>query len=216
MRCIFCKSETNNDKSIEHIIPESLGNTVSTLPKGIVCDRCNNYFSIKIEAPVLNSGLISNIRSIMRVDNKRGKIPDYNNFDNNLPDFRNMTRLIGKIGMEALTKKAIDNNIEYEIEIIQNKGLDELRDYVRYNNQRINWPLFYRTLYPINSVFYDDKQHFEVLNEFDLLYTEGNELYIDVILFGVEFVMNLGGPEIEGYYKWLEKHNYSSYLYSKL
>lgn len=46
MKCIFCKDSSDNSTSVEHIIPESLGNK-DILPKGIVCDSCNNYFAVK-------------------------------------------------------------------------------------------------------------------------------------------------------------------------
>ncbi len=45
----FCKQCSDLSNSVEHIIPESLGNKNHVLPKGIVCDRCNNYFTLKIE-----------------------------------------------------------------------------------------------------------------------------------------------------------------------
>lgn len=53
MNCIFCKEESSNSRSIEHIIPESLGNKDHVLPPGIVCDKCNNYFARKIEKKIL-------------------------------------------------------------------------------------------------------------------------------------------------------------------
>lgn len=56
--CIFCNQDSTESKSIEHIIPESLGNDELILDKGIVCDKCNNYFSREIENPVLNFGCI--------------------------------------------------------------------------------------------------------------------------------------------------------------
>ena len=49
MRCLFCKQDSSNTKSVEHIIPESLGNKTLILPRGYVCDKCNNYFAIKVE-----------------------------------------------------------------------------------------------------------------------------------------------------------------------
>lgn len=49
MQCIFCHKDSSTSKSIEHIIPESLGNKEHFLPKGYVCDECNHYFAIKIE-----------------------------------------------------------------------------------------------------------------------------------------------------------------------
>jgi hypothetical protein len=41
-RCIYCLSETGPFTSEEHIMPESLGNYDTFLPKGFVCDPCNN------------------------------------------------------------------------------------------------------------------------------------------------------------------------------
>lgn len=38
--CIFCNQDSTESKSIEHIIPESLGKDELILDKGIVCDKC--------------------------------------------------------------------------------------------------------------------------------------------------------------------------------
>ena len=54
-----------------------------------------------------------------------------------------------------------------------------------------------------------------MLHEYDLLYTEGRELYIVLILFGVEFALNLGGRSTDGYRRWLEEKNFVSPLYSE-
>ena len=48
-KCIFCHKDVSISKSVEHIIPESLGNKSHVLPKGYVCDECNNYFARKVE-----------------------------------------------------------------------------------------------------------------------------------------------------------------------
>ena len=39
-----------------------------------------------------------------------------------------------------------------------------------------------------------------------LLVTETNEWYAVVCIFGEEFAINLGGPEVEGYEGWLKAH----------
>ena len=62
MNCLFCKQNTDNSKSVEHIIPESLGNKEHILPRGLVCDNCNQYFAIKIEKPLLEQPYFRNIR----------------------------------------------------------------------------------------------------------------------------------------------------------
>ncbi len=74
MNCIFCKKVSDDSKSVEHIVPESLGNTDHCLPKGIVCDKCNNYFASKIEQPVLEKPYFKNMRHRNFIRSKRGRL----------------------------------------------------------------------------------------------------------------------------------------------
>ncbi len=67
MRCIFCKGDSNQSRSVEHIIPEALGNIEHVLPRGIVCDTCNNYFARKVEGPLLETQWFRHARSKIRV-----------------------------------------------------------------------------------------------------------------------------------------------------
>ncbi|MBX4959526.1 HNH endonuclease [Rhizobium lentis] len=75
MWCVFCERNTSQSRSVEHIIPESLGNKEHILERGIICDNCNNYFASKIEGPVLSSIHFQNLRSRQGIANKRGTIP---------------------------------------------------------------------------------------------------------------------------------------------
>ena len=75
MRCIFCKENSSNSKAVEHIIPESLGNKEHTLITGIVCDKCNQYFSSKIEKPVLETPYFISVRHRNFIESKKNKIP---------------------------------------------------------------------------------------------------------------------------------------------
>ncbi|OUL60978.1 HNH endonuclease [Flavobacterium sp. AJR] len=75
MKCIFCKNDSSNSKSVEHIIPESLGNKNQVLSKGVVCDSCNNYFGNKIEKTVLEMPYFKSLRGRIMIENKKGKIP---------------------------------------------------------------------------------------------------------------------------------------------
>ena len=45
------------------------------LPRGVVCDRCNNYFARKVEAPFVESPAIKNLRFYQELENKRGRVP---------------------------------------------------------------------------------------------------------------------------------------------
>lgn len=73
MLCFFCKEDATNSKSIEHIVPESLGNKKYILEKGIICDKCNNYFAREIEKPVQEYEDIKNIVAFESIENKKGK-----------------------------------------------------------------------------------------------------------------------------------------------
>lgn len=75
-KCIFCKQDSTNSQSVEHIIPESLGNEELVLDKGVVCDKCNNYFSREIEDPVLNLDGFKQLRFYELIESKRGRIPN--------------------------------------------------------------------------------------------------------------------------------------------
>lgn len=80
MNCLFCQQSSANSKSVEHIVPESLGNKQFILDKGWVCDKCNNYIAIKIEQPVLQMPFFSQHRHDLDVESKKGKIPSKKGF----------------------------------------------------------------------------------------------------------------------------------------
>jgi hypothetical protein len=75
MRCIFCKADSSSSISVEHIIPESLWNTKQILPRGVVCDSCNNYFARKVEKPFMAAPAFTHLRFHEAVPNKKGRIP---------------------------------------------------------------------------------------------------------------------------------------------
>lgn len=73
MQCIFCHKDSSNSKSVEHIIPESLGNKDHFLPKGYVCDECNHYFAIKIENELLSQPYFVSMRFRNEILTKKGR-----------------------------------------------------------------------------------------------------------------------------------------------
>lgn len=123
-----------------------------------------------------------------------------------------MTRFVGKIGLEGLAAKVLGVD-GWNSEIVDNPGLDDLRNYVRFDRPKSTWTMTARTLYPVNAVFEEGKERFEVMHEWDILVTPTFEYHIVVAILGVEFSMNLGGPENDGYRRWLEAHSYVSPLY---
>lgn len=73
MQCIFCHKDSSASKSVEHIIPESLGNKHHFLPKGYVCDECNHYFAVKIEKDLLEQPYFKSMRFRNEIATKKGK-----------------------------------------------------------------------------------------------------------------------------------------------
>lgn len=70
--CIYCLKNTSNTKGIEHVIPESLG-FKETLPKGYVCDKCNNYFA-NIDNVILHNRFIALHVGTEQIHGKKDKI----------------------------------------------------------------------------------------------------------------------------------------------
>lgn len=267
MRCIFCKESSDDQKSWEHIIPESLGNKEHLLPPGWVCDKCNNYLSREVEAPFLNSEYGRRSRFEMAIPSKKGRIPivtgfhpQSGSFIDFIHDGQNISfcasktndeerlihslrthtygsfyilpageptlsyelaRFIGMLALEAFAARCL-NVPGSNDEIVDKEELDELRFYVRRGRKGFIWPIHMRRIYRPGQVFTDliDPQ-FQVLHEWDILFIpEGNrndygEVYLVIAILGVEYVINLGGPELEGYERWLDENQGQSYLYFK-
>lgn len=260
MRCIFCKQDSSTSISVEHIIPESLGNTDHILPAGIVCDGCNNYIAREVEKPLLDSVYFRERRFYSGLPNKKKRIPPIEGFHlqsrtpiqliktlheaqisvgaapnvddthwvnsvlNNKsgsliipigtkPDDYIISRFIAKIGLEALAHRVLNVSTAID-EIVDKPELDELRQHVRQGNPGKTWPFSFRALYPPDAKIMEGNEHYEVLHEFDILITDQNEYYIVVAIFGDEYALNMGGPEIDGYHRWLNMNGNVSPLYN--
>lgn len=259
MRCIFCKKDSSSSVSVEHVIPESLGNKTTTLPKGAVCDACNNYFASKVEKPVLESGEFIRLRFHQQIENKKGRIPEteiffgkdavrtrrkgtlhfrFNSKDfatinkyigssgsgqmiiptggGNPPSDKHLSRLLAKMGLEALSYKWMGNE-NWNAYVVDHEQLDFIRNYARKPKKNEEWKYSKRRIYDADS---DQKIidgiGYQVMNEWDILVTgsiDDSEFYFVVAIFGVEYAINLGGNSMDGYNMWLEKHNNASPLY---
>ena len=74
-KCIYCLTENGSFTSEEHIIPESLGNDKYILPKGYVCDTCNNNVLSHLDNQLIQSTPISFLRVLFLPHTKAGKLP---------------------------------------------------------------------------------------------------------------------------------------------
>jgi hypothetical protein len=257
MRCIFCKNPSDGSTSKEHILPESLGNSLHTLPPGIVCDSCNNYFSREVEKPFLESAAIRSLRFAEALPSKRGRIPPLNGVltpvgspavvtrHNKGPFFadvqvpedaipkiaqlrtgkllfeappgfptgKTVSRLLAKCGLEAMAWRllSVSDWVEY---LVNEKQLDQIRDHARKGYTSI-WPYYVRPLYPSNKPWIENTGRVvQVMHEFDVLKTDWDEWFFIMVVFGMEFTINYGGPEIDGYQRWLRENGNVSPLYT--
>jgi hypothetical protein len=258
MRCLFCKADSSSSRSIEHIIPESLGNLRLTLPAGVVCDDCNNYFAREVEKPFLESLSISMLRFHQEIPSKKGRVPSAMGFVGgasaivrrqpgshlhasielptegierllaagkgtlilpgpptpaDLPSGSVLSRFVAKIALEAMALRLVEHpdGLEY---LVDEDQFDSIRNHAR-RGDASDWPVHVRQIYDQNTKWIDESNsNVQIVHESDILRTDRNEWFFVIALFGVELVINYGGPEIEGYRRWLTEHDNASPLYA--
>jgi hypothetical protein len=269
LRCIFCKTESSASRSVEHIIPESLGNTKAVLPPGVVCDSCNNYFARKIEKPLLDTPYFRNLRGRQRIDSKRGRVPAQDALLLTqsgltegikaklfLPSVRHinrhgvvhiedmddvkkvfarrgevqllvgaseddiggpklLSRFLAKVALELLVDR-LSKTDNWQSFIIDNSELDPVRLHAR-RGTPASWEYSRRRIYHENDRIMMNNEDVQTVWEWDALairVTDASmELYSVLALFGQEYVINFGGPSMDGYRAWLDASNHASPLH---
>lgn len=245
MKCIFCKNVSDNCISVEHIIPESLGNKEHVLPKGVVCDTCNNYFAVKIEKPLLELPYFRSTRFRNEIENKKGRptldkgimggIVSVGKDERGLhivtentsvakgvidgsikhmilpfnsePDRNdiNVSKFLCKAALESLIYRVgpVQGWLD---EITYHPQLDIVRNYVRYGSKPSIWEYHQRRIYQEGDEFFNENvssETYEILHEFNFLYSDEGELFYVLVIMGIEFAVSLSSEEISGYRKWL-------------
>lgn len=75
--CLFCRRSDQPFTSVEHILPESLGNKEWILPAGVVCDRCNNGPLAAAEKDLCEFFPIKAVRTMTAQKSKKGRYPAF-------------------------------------------------------------------------------------------------------------------------------------------
>ena len=75
--CLFCRRTDRPFSSVEHILPESMGNREWTLPAGVVCDTCNNGALAAAEKDLCEFFPIKAVRTLTATKNKKGRYPEF-------------------------------------------------------------------------------------------------------------------------------------------
>jgi hypothetical protein len=105
-KCIYCLTTEASFKSEEHILPESLGNDDAVLPKGFVCDKCNNEILSLLDNALLQFEPIAFLQVQFVPHTKGGKLPQANFRDVTVKkDKPRQITLISKDGKEHISRK---------------------------------------------------------------------------------------------------------------
>lgn len=263
MRCIFCKNDSTASRSVEHIMPESIGSRRRVLPSGVVCDKCNNYFARKVEQPILNHKWMRNLRAWHQVPSKKGnylslvghiagsevqvnmrrgidgelqlsterkseaaelhsvikggfETPLLFTIEDDIPQ-REMSRFLCKMAFEASAELFLKDADELE-KLVDEPFYDNIRHFVRVGNKPERWPFSQRIVFPSDTLMRHPETNEWVVAGFGctLFMTRRNETFFAFLMYGVEFVINVGGPSIRGYEEWLSDHSGISPLIERL
>lgn len=79
--CLICRCVDGGFTSVEHILPESIGNKTEVLPVGVVCDRCNNGVLSRLDQALGGFIPIEMMRTWHGIPSKSGGLPTFK-FDN--------------------------------------------------------------------------------------------------------------------------------------
>ena len=72
MNCIYCLNDSDSTKGLAHIFLEAIFRNEVTLPKGVVCDQCNNYLK-KLDSALVAHNHIWPLIQLMGFPGKTGK-----------------------------------------------------------------------------------------------------------------------------------------------
>jgi len=78
LQCIYCLRKDGPFTSEEHIIPEALGNDDAILPKGYVCDDCNNGILSRLDSALVDFPPIKLLQVQFVTHIKSGAMPKAN------------------------------------------------------------------------------------------------------------------------------------------
>lgn len=72
--CLVCRTGDGGFRSVEHVFSESLGNTQLILPRGVVCDRCNNGKLSQLDQSLGDFLPVALRRTLLGIPNRQGRL----------------------------------------------------------------------------------------------------------------------------------------------
>lgn len=125
-----------------------------------------------------------------------------------------MPRFLAKMGLETLAERFLADWSALTLHVVDEPAFDAIRDFARKGTPGSTWPVSKRRIYPVESKMVHPDTGAWVQAGFGckVFMTRRSETYFAFCLYGMEFVINLGGPSIRGYEEWLADHDQASPL----
>lgn len=126
--------------------------------------------------------------------------------EDDLPQ-KEMSRFLCKLALETVAELYGAHATNPECDI-HSPFFDNIRNFARHGTNFKEWPYSHRRVYPHETLMRHPDTNEWVHNGFGgtLFMNKHQETLYVFILYGVEFVINVGGPSIKGYEEWLIEH----------
>lgn len=133
------------------------------------------------------------------------------------PPTRDMSRFLCKMALEAMAELFCKEN-KLDQYIIDEKYFDNIRNFARYGANFNHWPYSQRRIFPYGTLMRhpDTNEWVEAGFGCGTFMNKRSETLFAFCFYGVEFVINVGGPSIRGYEEWLQAHNGISPMIERL
>jgi hypothetical protein len=119
---MFCLTNSGPFTGAEHVVPESLGNQTICLPRGVICDRCNNGPLSTCDQALVQCPPIRLLKTSRQICNKEGRLP---------------ASLLGSTRFHALGDRAVYVTVPDRESLRERRGKFDVSPTVRWSlNQR--------------------------------------------------------------------------------
>ena len=124
------------------------------------------------------------------------------------PPKREMSRFLCKIALETVAETFSSEQGGTE-ELVDAQFFDNVRVYARYGTNYPEWPYSQRRIFPERTLMRHPETNEWVQAGFGCCWfmNRRKETLCGFCFYGIEFVINVGGPSIRGYEEWLLDHD---------
>lgn len=133
------------------------------------------------------------------------------------PPQREMSRFLCKMAFEAVAELFCASP-QGPYHLRDEPFFDNVREYARYGSNFQEWPFSQRRVFPHDTLMRHPSTNEWVHAGFGygLFMNKRQETLFGFLFYGIEFVINVGGPSIAGYNEWLDEHDGISPMVERL